>query len=115
MEHKFENHDDRIERVAPLLRKMRWRRIRAGHDRLRDIDAFINNYRMYAPLLAEKMMELEQAHGSEMFNEFDLYASARYIAVKAIDAKGKEKLVILIPKHYWDTIPPFDPRRHTPW
>jgi|GEM_PF-3424316 len=91
-----------LERVAPILMSLPWRRINAGYARVRDIGAFIRFYEMYAPLLAEHEDILIKARDSGLYKWFDLRASARSLEVAGIDEQGNRKVLFEIKKDYWE-------------
>ena len=91
-----------LERIAPLLLSLPWRRINAGYARVRDIATFIRFYEMYAPLLAEREDILIKARDSGLYKWFDLRASAHSLEVAGLDQKGKRKVLFEIRKDYWE-------------
>ena len=91
-----------LERIAPLLLSLPWRRINAGYARVRDIATFIRFYEMYAPLLAEQEDILIKARDSGLYRWFDLRASAHSLEVAGIDEKGNRKVLFEIRKDYWE-------------
>ncbi len=101
--------------IAPVLRSMPWRIIRAGLSRVRDIERFIKYYEMYAPLLAERKDALLKARDSGLFKAFELYASAESVEVEGIDREGNKRVVVVVRTHYWKGT--FSPGQiiFTPW
>lgn len=91
-----------LERIAPVLMSLPWRRINAGYARVRDIATFIRFYEMYAPLLAEHEDILIKARDSGLYRWFDLRASARSLEVAGIDEQGNRKVLFEIRKDYWE-------------
>ena len=91
-----------LDRIAPVLMSLPWRRINAGYARVRDIATFIRFYEMYAPLLAEQEDILIKARDSGLYKWFDLHASARGLEVAGIDEEGNRKILFEIRKDYWE-------------
>jgi len=99
-----------LAKVAPLLLSLPWRRIRAGYARIGDMKDFIRFYEMYASLLAEGMEELVKARDAEIYESFDLFASAGGVVIMATDRQGKTRVLLEIRKDYWEGEHPPVPR-----
>jgi hypothetical protein len=104
-----------LKKIAPLLRSMRWSRIRAGLARVSDIDSFMDRYEMYAPLLLPHRAILLQARDSGLYDSFELYASAEAIVVKGMAGDESAVTILVVKGNYWDNDISDGRQILTPW
>lgn len=109
---KIEKRRRQLEEVRPILLSMPWRGVVAGRSRLSDIEEFLGNFEMYAPLLARHKETLAEARDSGVFELFDLYAAADLITVEGIDEEGNRSTVAIVPGSYWGDEYSYSPVHH---